>query len=699
MSKFLSWGFISTAGGLTIDDLQILISNELVNAGWQLLNWVGGESAYHYAEFIPPVGQTIGDGKLHQRVRIYYVAFGSQVRIRIRGINYPDQDLASEMFAANTFAGINTPSLIFGGETAPFSITASLEFDVLTVTAADGVIMLGSPIYGDPIALSDSAIIVEFLTGTGGPGTYRIGNYVNTIPESTFSTMAVTVVEGAATVGGSEFENSQNLFNAIKNSTDPQVLAWNVHLTNPNLSGGIHKFIFERKYVYDSGAGQFPGVVIQGWEQSMNTPSTYCEQIGWPVFANTPSDIAKESADAVDVTSYLEVVFDIMNGGYIYYSIFERSFYLCACPSPEEAPSFNGPIFAGYSDNDFAKACVPATPDWLTYKRAHISELFTSKDRSLEGFFTHAMMPINGWVIAGFFAGLWPGATKVDFAAWNPGAMAYAVGPTFYADMSPIGFAAGLTEFSFASRLGAIFSQTSDSSGLPGNGFAGDVFACGYRNYSLVYVDEGGVSSNCVLPPAQLPDLFMNGKVSYASIDQQVWVAGLSNMPGQEMRLVSDMSIGDTPTSIELSSIVEGMPTSGTLVIGGEAFSYTGISGTSVTGVDRAIVSSAEYHYSGDVAMIGMWFLNINYTAIPIGHEYPGDAAPPPPDGWTAPWPGWEQGFDARVWNAQTGELVYYPIQASGGPTPPGPTVETTRPTVGTIWPRLAVYGSVKVIP
>lgn len=44
-------------------------------------------------------------------------------------------------------------------------------------------------------------------------------------------------------------------------------------------------------------------------------------------------------------------------------------------------------------------------------------------------------------------------------------------------------------------------------------------------------------------------------------------------------------------------------------------------------------------------------------------------------------------------------DQLHYPVDVTTGPTPPGPTVVTTRPTSGTLWPRLAIYDSVTVVP
>lgn len=678
MSEFVNWGFVKIPAGSSLDDAQLLVDTCLTDNGWQLTNQSVSEP--NYSEFIPPDGEVIGDDILTQRVRLYYSLNGDNLDISIRGINFPVADFCSEMFVCNSFSGVSVASLAFGGETAPFGIIASLAGDVLDVTAADDTIMLGAPVYssGPELPIDWGVMIVEQLTGTpGGIGTYRIGGAYETIASQAFETMAVTVVSGADTSMGSDAQNLAALYAAIKASTDPQVLAWNVQYIDPMQGGGTPHLLIERNYIYDL-EGQYPGVVTRGWDSINDMAGVSCWQISWCGRENQPTNIAEISAAATDNQYKTLISGDILNGTFVYFSVFRRSFYL----SLMSGFYSYGPGIAAYAENTCARAATPVKPSTLVFERAHISELFTGVEASTFAYAqVYELMPCNGWCTLGFLDGLWPDATIEDFGSYNPGAMAWAVGPTFYADMSPYSF--GNMSTSYANALGALSVVPRD--------VVTDVLAMSYRGFSCDVPSEGGSTGSITFPPAFLADIFCEANTLN---EQEYGAGGLPDTLANEMHLLTPMTDSDFPTALTLDKITPGMPLTGTIVIGGEAILYDGISGNNLLNVERDMTNtSMQAHYAGDIVMVAMWFMRLKNGMMPLGYIKPGDV--PAPDG--EPWPAWSE--VTRVLTVQNGSRLRYPLGCADGPTPPGPTVVTNRPTVGTIWPRLDKFGSVTVVP
>lgn len=588
MSTFLHPEAFLCAAGITQAAVQTTIDGKLIAQGWQRLTF---DTTNFISDFIPPVGETIGDGRWQQVARIYY----NTADISFSMYDWPTSNASTLMQRIYAKTGGAVQTIAYASSGTNFAITASCATSVLTVTATAGVLSIGSSIaIGGFIAY-----IASLGTGTGGNGTYNLDRALGTITSQGGTGQVASFVSGATgTAGSSASDNLYSLYCAMAASVDPNFTQWQITYW-PGI-GGTDSILLEKKT----------------WT------SSYCNVIG-NVNVNFTQHAEAVTANIVSAQSIAGALFgkyavtiDRANGFYVYMGIFSRSFHI----GIKTTSSFFGPMFCYWSPNADAITMTPTNDPRFIWPLCHIQEGFFGLVTGT------ALAPAEiynvrttGIFVLGY---VWnfSSTSNVNFNLsnpfssnpWNgsntPGIMTMFPALAHFSNQSETYAAYGLGLNTYSTNAGTVDVVNVASSPTP---------------YTISNNSNFSLWIQSTAPAAYFEDVF---------------AATSTNTDGNE---VTSISGSPTPSGITLQQNLDdttayttillntttGMAASGTnyLVLNQEVFQYTGTSGgNTLTGVTRAFNASPQRkHFIGDIAQQGVWFIKING-----GYLYCGPAKP-----------------------------------------------------------------------
>ena len=394
----------------------------------------------------------------------------------------------------------------------------------------------------------------------------------------------VTVLGAVGSANSTANDNLQALYYALMDSADPTITGWT--------------------FTYDSNGtlictARVPAAMVAC---SGNANVNYFAH-GQSVLAGARSDWATvDSAHGYSVTT------DLTNGFVYYMSVTSRSFVLATkCIS-----GAYGPIFASYADHANALSCLPdsiyCTP----------IELFIGTTQA-----TLLCKPTHYWGI-----GKITGSTIVTQTG-NTSLYPQGVSPVL--DNHPfLGSAIyGVTsDASSASTDGwppTMLEQGLSVSGVVGTGSPLDAFyrieSTGIGFFSKV-MNGAYVTSNSVrfAPQTLLPDI----AIWVGSEPIETCAISVIYPPPTTLPTLAQALDATTVYQSILLSSTAGLPVQGGFIIGSEGFTYTGISGASVTGVTRGVNGTTQArHFVGHVVSPATWYLKVNNGAICCGPNKP----------------------------------------------------------------------------
>lgn len=591
MSTFLSPQPFGVPAGATQATIQSTVDGKLTAQGWQRITY---DTVNFISDFIPPVSETTGDGKIRQVARLYY----NTADISLSMYDYAYADAVSQQYRLwNKTAGAVTPAVSLQG-TATFDITASIAGTTMTVTASAGVLTIGTPI--SATGVTAGTYITALGTGTGGAGTYTV-SASQTVSSRTMTATQTSYIAGATGSAGST--SNDNLYSlwvalmAAQAASDPQALLWK--FTYFQGVAGVDSVFMERQAISATALGVVVNANVNG--------GTNAEAV--VAGTATPQSLASALLGRFSVT------IDRSNGFYVYMSIFSRTFSIAI----KTTTSYYGWMFASWITHADALSVMPAKPPFFINNPCRIQE-------GLYGLVTGtAAAPTAQYSVRT------PGAYCVPYqwhwitqnntnmgtnsnfngiggGGWVPGYMMSYTANGHYANQID----------SFTANILGVFAGGATS----GVQDLGNVAVAPYA-YSAGNVTTSGPNLTPCAPAAYFEDVYA-AQINSADGNEVTCVGAMSLPTG--VTLAQDLDDTTSYTSILLSTTA-GLATVGTnyVIIHSEVFSYTGTSGgNTLTGVTRAYNASTKTrHYVGDPVYQGGWFVKING-----GYGYMGTSRP-----------------------------------------------------------------------
>ena len=399
----------------------------------------------------------------------------------------------------------------------------------------------------------------------------------------------VTVTGAVGTSGSTARDNLRALFYALKDSADATITGWDYWYD------GKDTLIATRKT-------KAAAVTV-----TANANVTY-SALGAPVLAGAKSDLARN-----DVNYAYPVNVDLTNGFVYYMSVSSRGFSLAT----KLNSGITGSVFASYADHAEALAVMPSGPFCTPI------ELFIGRSDEASG--RVYARPTHWWAIPTKY-----GSRTITDTGSTQGSMAFDT----IGDCHPF---TGAVVKGVPSDAGVTFWAGSGTTIAPQITFAemgGDQApGAGSSQFKVVPVSalgtvEGGFANYCFSvrfnPPTNLPDIFKwNGT---EPLETSVW-ANLPPTPGvvgSGLTLQQAMDATTAYTTLTLSSTAGLNAAGGSFMIGAERITYTALSGSTVTGVTRAVDGTVmARHFVGDPVSPGSWFLKINNSAVWCGPTKP----------------------------------------------------------------------------
>lgn len=392
----------------------------------------------------------------------------------------------------------------------------------------------------------------------------------------------VTVLGAMGSSGSSANDNLQALYYALMDSVDPTITGWT--------------FAYNGNDTLICTAKTPAAVVACSGNANVN------------YFAHAQSVLAGARSGYANIDSSIgySVTVDLTNGFVYYMDIFSRSFTL----STKCLSGTTGPIFASYADHAEALSTLPpngglCTPIELLVgniplmkARAthHWAACFAYGNKSIPNIETsQALSTYDGTPEWHPFMGSGAPNTISDcgLAYCNQiGGPVYGVEFPLY-ESGIVGVGTNLERFKSIPLGSGLYSSTDSS----------------YRQQSVRFA-----------APMSLPDLHVWGgtEPNEASALCQVQPP-LASYP----TLAQALDATTAYASIQLSSTA-GLLAQGSFIIGTEGFTYTGVSGSNVTGVTRGANGTAQArHFIGHTVYPATWFLKVNNGAVCCGPNKP----------------------------------------------------------------------------
>lgn len=394
-------------------------------------------------------------------------------------------------------------------------------------------------------------------------------------------------ISGATGSGGTTAnQNLQALYYALKASGNAAITAWDFWYNGTDRIVGINKTIQAPKVL---GAGT-------------NVTHT---QLNYPVLAGATSDFG----GVFFANSYVVTV--DLTAGFIYYlQVNARSLVL----GTKTNASFYGPIFASYCDNATAIAALPTGSGDCSPIELFVGQTSTNDSACVyrtthfwaaPSGYTSAVAQQNTNVVSANF-GILAGNTAHPLAT---GSM-----PGGIQDVAPSGHPANLN-----------IQLTGYALALdPTQGPVG-------AQFKVVPVGTFNVGSNIgsyLTAPIFWTQTLLDDVYKWTGAESNETLALASNIRtrayiGAANNLAADLDDTTMYAALTLDTVA-GLPTAGIVSVGLELFSYTGVSGATLTGVTRGIYGSGKSrHYIGDGVTSAYWYAKINNGAIYSGNAKP----------------------------------------------------------------------------
>lgn len=401
----------------------------------------------------------------------------------------------------------------------------------------------------------------------------------------------VTVVQDPATLaaGNTAKQNLRYLYEALRNSTDPEILNWSFEYlpcATQNQNDLSDYIICRCKISRNNVDITSNGNVLVGFASDY-IPANFSIPFALEYKANisTPGQVA------------IPVNIDLANGFIYYLQVNARGLALAI----KTVSSYFGPVHACYADHDKSMKAKPATVD------ASIVELFVGYDDDSSNLDSWARAS-HWWMCKGYWYSKDNQSMSSDYYS------------TFCHPLSK-----------FAPRY-LIFDGVSP---YYGNDYNPPVRLLG----SNIWWDDVSTGNDFQVHRVSIPGVStLTADRSYSTIftppaDIQDWFKFRGTMTQESLILVADTQTyttlpatilaADNPTTLVLQS-TDGFNTSGFVSIGDEIFQYTGISGNTLTGVSRAKYGSvARTQFVNDKVYQCLWFTIINGGALLCGFNKP----------------------------------------------------------------------------
>ncbi len=397
----------------------------------------------------------------------------------------------------------------------------------------------------------------------------------------------ITVTGATGSAGSTAIQNLRALYDAIRTSTDANFTAykWSYQTAAPQNGNETYSVIYGEQIT--------PGPNLSF---SVNADTNGFVAGGYAKAGIAPANSAPAIAG-------LYLTIDLTSGFIPFWQVNARGFAL----GVKTPANYYGPIHACWGDNAKALASLPPNAG------------------------VHAT-PIE--LVIGFDAA----STSLDATgyaghAWTMGQMkqAYAFGAFYpaqnnYHGAHPLG-GYGLRD-RFADGCGTAAVPTTyalRASGVwAGSDSVGDNFQIHRMVASSVALSAGG----SYLFGGYLTNLFG------PNVDFQDWYKFRGTASNEALVFVADSAqISTIPSALDATTMYTALAvedgtqfqaTGGLVIIDDEAFTYTGVSSNTLTGVTRGVYGSAKAaHYAGEVCAQGLWFTIINGGAIFAGFNKP----------------------------------------------------------------------------
>jgi hypothetical protein len=420
-------------------------------------------------------------------------------------------------------------------------------------------------------------------------------------PLLTFDTAIAGAVTLSITINGvtvsysgintnSAFVNARGLFEACKNSTDSNFVAFNWYWNNqfPNVTGSMGYFYIVKKTATNVGVVNSTNITtrLRAGNVPVSSPLVQASALTWP------------TSTTIDLTN-----------GFIYYLQVNSRGLAFACKTNS---TNTGPVHMCYASNAEALAQVPPSP---------ITEIPLSPIELLVGWDDTTVMNVTSyarvshrWVVMQQFSS-WNFQTDVEGY--------YSCGQSF----NKMGIAEVIQDGSCGCNTGD--NIDGQSLALCGEGiFSGGDSGNHWPIHKMGPLAQLNWATGCgdnnpwQATPARsvLP--------SYSGLD---WYRHCSNVADEQLLFSPSTDFTTTlsspmgPTDVIINVVsTAGFPTAGFLVIGNEAIEYTGLTETSFIGCTRAKYgSTAMSGFIGDTVYIGSWFVKFQYGLLFAGYAKP----------------------------------------------------------------------------
>jgi len=410
----------------------------------------------------------------------------------------------------------------------------------------------------------------------------------------------VTIAQDPATLNAANtsFDNLGHLFQALKESANPEIANWQVdYIRNAMGAGNESSYISIMQKVPAAGATYSGNANITVEEMHPYIPAGRTDD-----WSRVPE------GDALISEGQFKTNIDHTNG-YIYYiGIYPRGFSIAT----KTNAGFYGAITCEWADNDAAKAAMP-TPinPWLTP-----CEVFITSFGSVNG-------------VGGTYTDNIITRTQHLFAIGNNTASYYSSNdPHSYRLNHPFGKIKTRAFFHDASDQvnGGTYTNLLASSGIFYRlGIVGDDFQIHRATSTAISTgtfDDTGAGYTFWI---NVPSPLKYAHVCFGSVNnEQLLMVNSIKAGGKITQNLDDIT--DYPAiNIDDTSLLQ---PSGFVIINEGAFQevvkYTGKTATSITGCTRAMYATTKRkHWSGDSVKQGLWFVKFNNSAIFAGYERP----------------------------------------------------------------------------
>lgn len=394
----------------------------------------------------------------------------------------------------------------------------------------------------------------------------------------------VTISGATGSAGSTANDNLKALYYALKASVNAAITAWDFWYNGTDRIIGTNKTVQAAK-VLNAGT---------------NVTQT---QLNYPVLAGATSDYG-----GVFFAYSYPVTVDLVNGFIYYLQVNARTLVL----GTKTNVAFYGPVFATYADNATAIAALPVgsgdcSPIELFVGQASTNDSLcvyrTTHFWSVPSQYTVATPQSNVGVAIG---GTYTAPTQHPLATGGLMGGIQDVAPsTYYANLN-----IQLTGYELSLD--------------PTNGpISGQFIIVPVGTYNVSSTLGPYMSAPIFWTQALLPDVY---KWNGAHPNEQL--ALVANIKGRAYitsanNLAADLDDTTLYTVLTLDTVA-GLPTAGNVSIGSELFSYTGISGATLTGVTRGIYGTVKVrHFIRDGVIPSYWYAKINNGAIYAGNVKP----------------------------------------------------------------------------